>query len=832
MLNSEALNATLSSLLWVPLSGLRVPSPRAATAATGQPLVHRQMSLKTCSLKTGTPTFDAGVAAQPAPTLASTIAPTLAAAPPFAATVAPAPTLAATPKELCERSSDGRSVHQWTEELSNQLSTSLLSPRASSLAEAADATATTNANATATTSGTALEVRGSELPPPPLASAAGSARTFVSANPIISRVLKARGWRACGTVAAADLVWAVRSSDIDWRRIRPQQLVNHFEAPCPLTTKLGLAFCLRGTGGAAVAESLRPQLLLDGVSTRATHWHFFPRVYDLSGAAEEMAAFTADVRLTAACSVLKRLVSHGFVPSLPLRASAQMSRGADEAARGAARGAEAMAEAMTAEAEAMAAEAMAEDEGGVHESLAAAAVRHIMQAARRFSQSARGGATLDLAALACGLDLRAFPPPTAADCVVLAVGKVSELSLYPLDTHANAHDGALAVAEADGQAAEAVALVAGAPECIVPDAAAAAATATAASSSVPKLLANVSDGWTAPPMARERLRALGAALLERLRPLHPQLDLDGTRNVWVIKPAFGSRGRGIEVLAGRQALRQAERVFGAPRVIQKYVERPLLLPYSELPDVEQPCAERPRLQGPLRSPRHSTQPLGRPLGRKFDIRLFVLRCGVTFEQCWLYDAMLLKVCAEPFCLGRLGERYRHITNCAVQRERLGARGGAGPTVQAATEAAAVSQAEEGEGGGEGCPSRTSNELLWSSERFRAHLVAQGYGERAWETRVLPAIRAVVAATFASRELTLNGLHAPSSSNLRPRSFECFGLDVILDDSLRPWLLEVNESPNLRDHGASLLEPMLSALLDVVLEPGGEGNSELGAWRRL
>jgi hypothetical protein len=75
-------------------------------------------------------------------------------------------------------------------------------------------------------------------------------------------------------------VWAVRSSDIDWRRIRPQQLVNHFEAPCPLTTKLGLAFCLRGTGGAAVAESLRPQLLLDGVATRATHWHFFPRYAD------------------------------------------------------------------------------------------------------------------------------------------------------------------------------------------------------------------------------------------------------------------------------------------------------------------------------------------------------------------------------------------------------------------------------------------------------------------------------------------------------------------------------------------------------------------------
>ena len=100
--------------------------------------------------------------------------------------------------------------------------------------------------------------------------------------------------------------------------------------------------------------------------------------------------------------------------------------------------------------------------------------------------------------------------------------------------------------------------------------------------------------------------------------------------------------------------------------------------------------------------------------------------------------------------------------------------------------------------------------LMSSEQFAAHLRSLGHGE-AWAERVVPGLRRVVVDTMRS---------AQERAEPRRDSFEVYGLDLVLDERLQPWLIEVNESPNLGAHASSLkermLQPMLTSLVDLVV----------------
>jgi hypothetical protein len=78
---------------------------------------------------------------------------------------------------------------------------------------------------------------------------------------------------------------------------------------------------------------------------------------------------------------------------------------------------------------------------------------------------------------------------------------------------------------------------------------------------------------------------------------------------------------------------------------------------------------------------------------------------------------------------------------------------------------------------------------------------------AWEGHILPTLRRVTAATMRS---------AQERAEPRRGSFEVYGLDFVLDETLEPWLIEVNESPNLSAHGSELKARMLPVMLEQLV----------------
>jgi hypothetical protein len=308
-------------------------------------------------------------------------------------------------------------------------------------------------------------------------------------------------------------------------------------------------------------------------------------------------------------------------------------------------------------------------------------------------------------------------------------------------------------------------------------------------------------------------------LLRSLAKISPQLHCSGTRNIWLAKAPEAARGTGIKILYKLQDIFDLERRM-CGRIVQKYIETPLLAPILKLRDESTELngdgapSHTDAIPRSLYAPSNAQASSGVMV--KFDLRAWVAVTSYQPLRAYIFSSVYGRRCSKAFTLSTkaLGNDFVHLANYSVQKATGASTNTASSAASAVANLASSTSNAPAPPASEIVSAAAPPDLLLSKADLidiidRMH---PSRGNELWHNIIWPELK--------RRVMCLLSLSRPYVTH-RNRSFELLGVDVLLDETLVPWILEVNMSPGLAhrsDQQNALIKNMIEGLLDMVVSP--------------
>lgn len=242
-------------------------------------------------------------------------------------------------------------------------------------------------------------------------------------------------------------------------------------------------------------------------------------------------------------------------------------------------------------------------------------------------------------------------------------------------------------------------------------------------------------------------------------------DRDKDRCI-IVKPSGGAQGKGIYLAMSSKAIKPDE-----DAVAQVYINRPLLID-----------------------------------GLKFDLRIYVLVTCVDPLRILIYKEGLVRFCTTPYkCpdASNLGCTFMHLTNYSINKHNASfvqpsggesSESSSSPRGPGEEDCGAENYEAEGSPGSSTPDEKSSKRSLgWLWEWMLNHNMN---AESVWRdisdvvVKTLISIQATLAQSYRSCKVDATA-HTPFTC------FEVLGFDIMITESLKPILVEVNHMPSFR-----------------------------------